>query len=214
MKPPFFSAGIAALLLAACASGPVPPEWRANASASLDAYTQAWLRGETRLANAAFVRARSELASTGQAEQVAVAELTRCALELASVAVAEGEPCPGFAPLAADAGESSRAYAAFLAGQSVDVRLLPPQYSGFSDAASLARIDLPLPRLIAAGVLLRKGALPPEGVALAVETASTQGWRRPLLAWLGVQERAATARGDSALAESARKRAALVAGAR
>mgnify|MGYP000471637941 CR=1 FL=1 len=206
--------GITALLLAACASGPTPPEWQANAHASLDAYTEAWLRGESRLANAAFVRARSELASTGQAQQVAVAELTRCALEVASITVAEGEFCPGFASLAAEAGERERAYAAFLAGQAVDTRLLPAHYGVFSNAASLSRIEAPLPRLIAAGVLLRKGGLPPESVALAVETASAQGWRRPLLAWLGVQEKAATARGDSALAELARKRAALVAGTR
>lgn len=202
------------LLLVACASGPRPPEWQANAKASLDAYAEAWLRGETRLANVAFARARSELASTGQAEQVAVAELTRCALDVASVAAAEGDNCPGFAPLAADAGEGSRAYAAFLTGQRVDVRLLPAHYSGFADAADLARIEAPLPRLIAAGVLLRRHALPPEGVALAVETASAQGWRRPLLAWLGVQERVAAARGDTALAEQANRRAALVGGTR
>lgn len=206
--------GIAALLLAACASGPTPPEWQANAHASLDAYTEAWLRGETRLANAAFVRARSELASTGQARQVAVAELTRCALEVASIAVAEGDFCPGFASLAAEAGDRERAYAAFLAGQQVDMSLLPAHYGVFSNAASLSRIEAPLPRLIAAGVLLRQGALPPEAVALAVETASAQGWRRPLLAWLGVQERAAAARGDNALAAQARKRAELLTGTR
>lgn len=199
-----------AVLLTACASGPKPPEWQANAKSSLDAYTEAWLRGETRQANAAFTRARSELASTGQADQVAVAELTRCALEVASVAA--GEDCPGFVPLAADAGEAARAYAAFLAGKTVDTQLLPAHYAVFSDAASLARIEAPLPRLIAAGVLLRRNALPPEGLALAVETASAQGWRRPLLAWLGVQERVATARGDHALAGQAQRRAALVGG--
>ncbi|HWV17095.1 MAG TPA: hypothetical protein VNZ68_00800, partial [Rhodocyclaceae bacterium] len=64
------------LMLTACANGPKSPEWQANAKSALDAYTEAWLRGETRQANAAFIRARSELASTGQADQVAVAELT------------------------------------------------------------------------------------------------------------------------------------------
>lgn len=205
---------IIAALLTACVSGPKPPEWQANAKSSLDAYTEAWLRGETRQANAAFTRARAELASTGQPDQVAVAELTRCALDVASVAAVAGEACPGFAPLAADASESSRAYAAFLAGKSVDTSLLPAHYAVFSDAASLSRIEAPLPRLIAAGVLLRRNALPPAGVALAVETASAQGWRRPLLAWLGVQEKAAAGRGETALAEQARRRAALVGGAR
>ena len=206
------ASGLAALLLSACASGPMPPEWQANASVSLEAYTQAWLRGETRLANAAFTRARSELASTGEAAQVAVAELTRCALEAASVSA---EPaCPGFAPLAGDAGEEARAYADFLAGRAVDVKLLPPQYAGFSDTASLAGIADPLSRLIAAGVLLRKAALSPQGVALAVDTAAAQGWRRPLLAWLGVQEKVAEAGGDAVLAAQARRRAALVGGVR
>lgn len=206
--------GIAALLLTACASGPVPPAWQANASASLEAYTEAWLRGETRLANAAFARARSELASTGEASRVAVAELTRCALDVASVAASEVSVCAGFEALAADAGVAERAYADFLAGKAVDVKLLPPQYAGFSDAASLAGIADPLPRLIAAGVLLRKAALPPQGVALAVDTAAAQGWRRPLLAWLGVQEKLAEAGGDAALAAQARRRAALVGGVR
>ena len=206
-------AGVAVWLVA-CASGPKPPEWQASAKSALDAYTEAWLRGEARQADAAFARARNELASTGQADQVAVAELTRCALDVASVAAAEGEGCPGFARLAADVNESSRAYAAFLGGRSVDTKLLPAHYGVFSDAASLPRIEAPLPRLIAAGVLLRRNALPPEGVALAVETASVQGWRRPLLAWLSVQEKAATGRGDTALAEQARRRAALVGGAR
>src|SRR5690606_28340321 len=113
-------------------------------------------RGETRLANAAFTRARAELASTGQPDQVAVAELTRCALEAASVAPDEG--CPGFASLAADASAGSRAYADFLSGKPVDSKLLPAHYAGFGDAASLARIESPFPRLIAAGVLLRRNA--------------------------------------------------------
>ena len=202
----------AIVALTACASGPKPAVWQSNAHTALDAYTEAWLRGETALADGAFMRARRELASTGQAEQVAVAELTRCALQVASVAAPEGDPCPAFAPLAAEAGDKARTYADFLSGRAADRSLLPAQYSSFSDAASLSRIDDPVSRLIAAGVLMRKGALPPAGVEVAVETASAQGWRRPLLAWLGVQEKAATARGDLSLAESARKRAALVSG--
>lgn len=209
------SALLCILLLSACASGSAPPEWKANASAALDAYTEAWLRGETGLAKSAFARARSELASTGQADQVAVAELTRCAMNVATVdmvAAPEGDACPAFAPLAADAGDKARAYADFLSGRPVDRSLLPSQYSSFSDAASLSRIDDPVSRLIAAGVLLRKGELPPSGVAVAVETASAQGWRLPLLAWLGVQEKVAAAGGDGALAAQARRRATLVGG--
>jgi hypothetical protein len=50
-------------------------------------------------------------------------------------------------------------------------------------------------------------------VAQAVETASAQGWRRPLLAWLGVQAKLAEQGGDAAEAERVRRRMALVGGA-
>jgi hypothetical protein len=47
---------------------------------------------------------------------------------------------------------------------------------------------------------------------LAVDTASAQGWRRPLLAWLGAQARRAELAGASEEAERLRRRMALVRG--
>ena len=75
-----------ALLLAACSSAP-PLEWQANAKGSLDDAVTAYLVGDTRVANAQFGLARRELASTGRADQVALAELTRCAAQVASLDV-------------------------------------------------------------------------------------------------------------------------------
>jgi hypothetical protein len=49
----------------------------------------------------------------------------------------------------------------------------------------------PLARLVSAGVRFQAGRADPALIALAVDTASAQGWRRPLLAWLGVQLRLA-----------------------
>jgi hypothetical protein len=65
-------------------------------------------------------------------------------------------------------------------------------------------------RLVAAGVLLRQGRLAPAGVAAAAETASANGWRRPLLAWLGVEAAGADAAGDGASAARIRRRIDLV----
>jgi hypothetical protein len=45
-----------------------------------------------------------------------------------------------------------------------------------------------------------------------VDTASAQGWRRPLLAWLGLQLQRAQAQGRAAQAELIRQRLALLAG--
>ena len=54
----------------------------------------------------------------------------------------------------------------------------------------------PLARLVAAGAPLQAGRLTPADIAAATETASAQGWRRPLLAWLGVQAQRAQEAGD------------------
>lgn len=224
---PGLAALVAAALLAACASGPVPPQWRLDARGALDAFESAWLRGESRVAAQEFARARSELASTGDARLVAQAELTRCALQVASL---EFDDCPGFRPLAQDAGAAARAYAAYLGGQweRLDATLLPAPHRAVmaqhraasaqlgaapgqaAQGATLAAIDDPLSRLVAAGALFRTGHIAPAGIAEAVDTASAQGWRRPLLAWLGVQEKRAQAAGDARAADAIRRRIELV----
>lgn len=85
------------------------------------------------------------------------------------------------------------------------IALLPEQHrpvvSARDDSARIAALSAmadPLARLVAAGVLFSQGQLPPAGVAIAVNTASDQGWRRALLAWLGVQLKLAEAAADSA----------------
>ncbi len=126
------------------------------------------------------------------------------------------DDCPGFEALAADAGAPERAYAAFLAGrwQGLDAALLPAQHrallAGAADAGALAAIADPMSRLVAAGVLFRIGRLTPAGIAAAADTASANGWRRPLLAWLGVQAARADAADDRAAAARIRRRIELV----
>jgi primosomal protein N'' len=59
-------------------------------------------------------------------------------------------------------------------------------------------------------VLLRSGKATPQVLTNATETASTQGWRRPLLAWLGVQAMRAEKAGDTVEAQRLKRRIALV----
>jgi len=47
-------------------------------------------------------------------------------------------------------------------------------------------------------------------ITLAVDTASAQGWRRPLLAWLGVQAMRAEKSGDTVEAQRLHRRIDLV----
>jgi hypothetical protein len=204
-----------ALLLSACASAPPPPDWQVNAHSDLQAFSQAYLRGNSRVATQAFNRARNETASTGRAEQVARVELTRCAVQAASLVF---DDCPGYLALAADTAPDSRAYAQYLSGRwdGLDAAQLPEQHRALVQQASrgqpapeagqsaLNTIADPLARLVAAGTLLRNGRLTPTDIDAATETAAAQGWRRPLLAWLYVQRQRAGAAADGAPAELAR----------
>ncbi len=201
---------VVAAALAACAGGPPAPEWQATASGALSGFQSAWLAGRTKVAEQEFARARDALAATGQPGLVARAELVRCATRTASL---EFDDCPGYRALAADAAPAERAYAAYLEGraQAADIALLPEHHRAAA-SANLGAIADPLSRLVAAGVLFRRAAIAPEGIAVAVETASAQGWRRPLLAWLGVQHNRAEAAGDRQAAEAIRRRIQLVAG--
>lgn len=200
---------VAALMLSACASKPPEPSWRANAAGSLDSFTDAYLKGNSALAANDFARARSELASTGRADLVAHAELVRCAVYTASLAVGE---CTGFTALAQDATPAERAYAAYLAGQwqGLDPALLPAQQQPIArGTGTLAAVPDPLSRLVAAGAMLQAGRIAPPDIAVAADTASSQGWRRPLLTWLGVAAQRARAAGDAAELARIERRIAL-----
>jgi len=197
------------VLLAGCAGGPPPPDWEIEAHGALDAYARHALEGNRRLAARDFARARDALARTGRADLLARAELTRCAVRVASL---EFEPCAAFEALRTDAPPAEQAYADFLAGRwtALDSGLLPERYRAIvhataRSAAALEAIEDPRSRLIAAGALFRVSRLSPSGIALARETASAQGWRRPLLAWLGVEIERAQAAGDTMLAERHRR---------
>lgn len=190
---PTLTAALLVALLTGCASTPEPPAWQSSAHGSLQNFSSAYLSGKTRVADLEFARARSELAATGRASLVAQAELIRCATRVASL---EFDPCTGFQAIAEDVGPAEHSYAAYIAGrwQGLDPALLPAHHRALltkatptGDKSQLAGIDDPLALLVAAGALLQNGRLTPADIELATETASEQGWRRPLLAWLGVQ---------------------------
>jgi hypothetical protein len=200
-----------AAMLAGCASKPLPPDWQANAKGALDASVDDYLKGHTAASNAEFREARAETTATGRADHVAQVELVRCAAQVASLVF---EDCPGYAALAPDATPAQRAYAAYLAGQwdGLDVLLLPEQHRAVVAGGALENIADPLARLVAAGAQFKARRIAPAGIALAVDTASTQGWRRPLLAWLGVQAQRAEAAGDTAAQAAIERRRKLAGG--
>lgn len=213
----------AALLLLACASKPTPPDWQGNAFAALTGFSAAYLSGNSRLADFEFSRVKAEISRTGRPDLMARAELTRCAVRAASL---ELDACAGYQPLAQDATASEQAYAEFLGGRwdAQSAALLPEHYRALAlqtrtpgEPASpratgsvLGAIEDPLARLIAAAALLQHQRLTPADIEAATDTASGQGWRRPLLAWLGLQLRQASAAGEAPAAARLQRRIDLV----
>lgn len=206
-----------ALLLAACAGGPPPPDWQVESHGALAAFERHWFAGNTRAADIEFARAQAGVARTGRLDLAARVELARCALQAASL---DFRPCAAFEALRADALPGDRAYAAFIAGHwsALESAALPAPYRalvtpGADAAAALVAIESPRSRLVGAAALLRANRLSPAGIEVAVAAASEQGWRRPLLAWLGLQLRRAEAAGAAEDAARLRRRMDLVLGA-
>lgn len=215
MKALFRIAALTALL-SACASGPAPADWQINARDALEAANSAYFAGNKRLFDSQVTLLRKEIASSGRLDLLARANLQMCAHRIASLDFA---PCAEYAALAQDAAPAERAYAEFLAGnwQALKVEQLPAQHHALFKAkteaeslAALKEIKEPMARLLDAALLLKQNRLLPEGIAVAVNTASAQGWRRPLLAWLHVQAQRAEAVGDKALMEQIKRRIDLV----
>ncbi|WP_238945854.1 hypothetical protein [Vandammella animalimorsus] len=199
-------------LLAACSSKPPPAQWQVRSLASAELAQAAYLDGDERVAQLEWQRARQQVARTGSPEALALLVLRQCAMQMASL---DWQPCADFTPLAPGASAQARAYAAYLEGQALDEaqrNALPaPQqriaaHLQIDDASlgALQAIEDPLSRLLAAALLQRRSAqASPELMALAIDTASAQGWRRPLLAWLLRQAQYARAQGlDELLAQT------------
>jgi len=212
MRMTTFAAALAAALLTACSSGPRVPDWQLNAAGATERATSAYMEGKTAVAEREFGLARSQVGSTAQPALAIRIELLRCAVQVAALVF---EECPGFTPLQPDASASDLAYARYLAGRAApgDAALLPEPQRAVAAASTdpaaataAAAIGDPLSRMVAAGALMRANRATPELVTMAINTASAQGWRRAVLAWLNVQLQRAEQAGDTAEAERLRRR--------
>ncbi|MEG1282198.1 MAG: hypothetical protein RSD57_17305 [Comamonas sp.] len=197
--------------LSACAGGQKVPDWAVNEQGAAERATEAYLSGNTRVADAEWRKAREEVTRTARPDLLARLELARCAAQIAAL---DASPCSSYDAIAQDAAAPEEAYARYLRGsqQATDIALLPQAQKAVAAqlpanaAAALAVIEDPLSRLVAAGALAVRGPLPMAVVQQAVDTASAQGWRRALMAWLINQQSLAQEQGDAALAQSVQRR--------
>ena len=226
------AAVLAAFGLAGCASGPKLPDWQLEAKGAMERSVAAYLEGNPRVEAAEFARAKAYISRTGQVELMAKIELLHCASHVASLDLT---PCDGFEKLRQDAPPELRAYADHLTGQPtskndpllptiqlgagvITTSSAPKSISNASNAANAANasnasnVKDPLSQLLAVAVLFQSANASPAAVQTAVDVASTQGWRRPLLAWLGVQLALAEKGGDTLTAERLKRRIELTRG--
>jgi len=129
--------------------------------------------------------------------------LTRCALETASLAGTECAVDPAFR---ADPGNA--AYHAFVTGRATPASDLPKRYRPVAAAIekrdarevnnAIAGMDDPVSRLVAVGVAVRRGIEDTAILETGAATASANGWKRPLAAYLRRLKQLYEAAGDRA----------------
>ncbi len=191
------------VMLTACGSGgPPPPDWKSDAADLIERYQKHALLGENTLAERYFQQAITATGGAGRVTETARLWLVRCATRRAMLI---DDACAGYADLAGiEPNAAEQAYYHFLTlrWEAIDAGLLPSQHRDLVRAPAdkrpgiVGRIDDPLARLLDASLLVMRQEANAATLALAAETASAQGWRRPLLTYLKLQERQAEARGD------------------
>ena len=181
-------------LLVGCGSSKPVPEWKDASFNLLDNYKKSYLSGKERIAEAYFNKAVDEIKSSGDLDILGRAYLTKYACQ---VAVLEAFDDKEF--LRIDAVEpilQNKNFYSFLKGafDSVDENQLPEQYVGFLRAFKggnkeeitheISNMDNALSKLIAIGLLVQKNKADETELALAIDIASQNGWKKALLAYL------------------------------
>lgn len=206
-----------ALLLSACGGGRPVPDWKTDSISLMERYKKAELKGNNLLAERYFEQALEAVGKTAKLDETARLHLIRCATRQASLVF---EPCNGYLEIARlSVNAENDAYYRFISGQwdKLDAGKLPEGYRGFLSArensgiaAALQSIEDPLSRLIAASLTVANKQADDRILGIAAETASDQGWSKPLLVYLKLLEKRAALGEDKAALEKLRTRIKLV----
>lgn len=185
----------ATLLLSACGSAPKQADWQINTVSAMEQAQTAYLNAEQSAAATELQKARGQTARAADPQALAQIELRQCALQVASL---DWQPCRAYEALRAYSTLAQQAYADYLYAhvEPAQIHALPAQQQSIAQAstqqqaqAALEQIQAPLSKLVAAAVTLRRAGAPNQALLeTAVNVSSEQGWRRPLLAWLKLQE--------------------------
>lgn len=181
------------LLLAGCGSKHIP-DWQYSGFNQLEEFKKTYLAGNDAIAAVHFRKAVDAIKKTGDPDILARAYLTQYALK---TAVLERFDDGAYRKTAAlPLTPENRNFYDLLKGNvdQVDPQFLPEQYRGLIAAirkgnsadrtAAATRIEDPLSRLIAAGIIIQYGDHDEQLLQTAVDTASYQGWQKALQVYL------------------------------
>jgi hypothetical protein len=217
MKKIFF---LLLFLLALAGCGPKPMPWIEAGYQRMENFKMDFLTGRPPIiTDMHFKKAVEEIKKSGDLDLLGKLWLTRMALQIAVL----DEPEEGdYSRLeAAQSVPANRSFYLFLKGDAAATgALLPEHYRKFFAALNagnatetgiaVAKIDDPLSRLIAAGLAVRRHAENEALLRMAVDTASRNGWKRGLLAWLKRLAVFYEASGEAAKAAAIRQRIDLI----
>ncbi len=177
-----------------CGGSKQIPDWINDSFNNLESFKENYVSGKDRIAEVQFKKAIDEIKKSGRLEILGKAYLTKYAVH---IAVLESFDDTDY--LTIDALQpvlKNRTFYNFLKGSfdRIDENLLPRQYGGVikvfrngkpGDAVhEISRIEDPLSKLIAAGILIQKNAYDEEILKVAIDTASRRGWKKALIAYL------------------------------
>jgi hypothetical protein len=181
------------ILFSGCGGKPVP-EWENASFNQLESYKKDYLTGKTGIAELHFSKSIEEIKKSGDLKVMAMAYLTKYAI---NVAVLEDFDDRDYLQIEdAQHDPENKNFYNFLKGafDQVDENLLPGEYRGFLKAfrhgkegnmeREFAGIEDPLSKLIAAGLLARQHRCPEMILKAAADTASENGWKKALVAYL------------------------------
>lgn len=170
------------------------PEWRTASFNHLEQYKKYFLTGREQLAAIHFQKAVNELKGSGNLSLLMTVYLTRSALHVAILEAPQGEEYLEIAKVWPS--DDHQDYYFLLEGRFAEIQKssLPTSYQDLVTTIeegnakriteTIRNIQDDLSRLIAIGVVVRYGVVNEAILTQAVDLASVNGWRKPLLIYL------------------------------
>ncbi|MBN2515805.1 MAG: hypothetical protein JXC33_07200 [Deltaproteobacteria bacterium] len=184
---------VVCLGLGGCASKAVP-QWQTASFNHMETFKQHYLAGDEQNAERYFSKAIADIKKSGRIDILAKGYLTKYAIQAATLEAISGTEFLEINNVRPD--RINMNFYTFLTGtfDTVDNEILPPRYKQFivtfQDGTinelnrDIAHIKDPLSRLIAVGLTIKHRRYNEATLKIALNTASVEGWKKALVAYL------------------------------